>query len=199
MVKNVSKKKLQYPTKKTLNLATKETTINSPSRVVPIFLILLVAIGAFTKFAVMDRLSEVTAARASLVVLETRLAEVEGANAANAAIEDEYNRYSYRGFTEEETSEVDRMEILDLLEGQLMTPAQVSNVSVMSNTMQINLSGVTLSQLSNMIGDLKACNIVYDVWVYTAGTQSQQRIGDKEVVATMTITLTQTEKGGDVQ
>jgi len=193
------KKNLQYPTKTTLNLALKDYTMNSPRNVLPIFLVLLVVIGAFTKFAVIDRLAEVSAARAGLADAQTRLLAAETANADYASLAAEYDIYTYNGLTEEETKAVDRMEALDLLEQQLMAAARVSVVSVSGNIMSARISGVTLQGLSELMRDLNTHSMVSGVSVSTAGTQSGEAAGDMLAAVTITITLVQAEKGGDGQ
>lgn len=199
MARKMGKKKLQYPAKATLNLVMRERSMNSLSTVLPVFLVLLFAVGAFAKFAVIDRLLEAGTARASLAAAQAVLTGAEAANADYASISAEYSRYFFTGFTKEEAAAVDRMEILALLEQQLMAAAQVSAVSVTGNIMTVSISGVTLQELSDLIRDLKAHEIVSDVSVYTAETQAGRTDGGKTAAATMTITLTQPEKDGDMQ
>ncbi len=196
LAKAVRQKKLQYPTKVTVNLAMRERSMNSPRTLLPLFLVLLVAIGAFSKFAVIDRLTEAGAARAGLKAAEAVLAEAQSQNAGFAAVLEEYSRYSDSGLSEEEKAAVDRMEILDLLDGQLMATSRVSDVSVKGGTMTVTVSGLTLQGLSGLMRQLKDSGMVSDVQVYSAGTDSVQTGESLLAGVTMTITMAQPGKGG---
>lgn len=192
-----SNRKQQIPSKTTVNLAGREPLFKLTGGTMATVLVIILLTGAFARFAVIGRLARVSDARAELAVRTAELAGLEASNAENQSVTEEYNRYFYKGFSEEELSSVDRMEALNLLERELMGAAQVSSIQLTGNTMSVTLSGVTLQQLSEMMRSLKEHPIVQDVSVYTAGTERGQETGEKATAASMTIVLAQPEKGGD--
>ena len=195
MEKTARRKKLRYPSKVTVNLVMRERSGNSPRIVLPLFLVLAVLIGVFAKFAVIDRLAVAARAQAGLAAAQAELAQAQAANEAFDSVAAEYSRYFYSGFTEAELGAVDRMEILGLLETELMPRAQIGAMAVKGNVMTVNLSGVTLQGLSDLMRQLKDQDLVSGVSVYTAGTRAEQSEGAGLASVVMTITLAQDGKG----
>jgi len=197
MAERLRGRKLRYPVKGTVNLVVREHPMNNPRALLPFLLAILLVVGLFSKLAVIDRLARVGAAQASLSAVAARLAEAEAANAGFSEISAQFGRYYCSGFTEEELSAVDRMEVLALLEGSLIPAARVSDASLRENTLTVNVSGLTLQELSDLMRRLKAQELVSGVSLYTAGTGSREREGNTLAKVTMTIVLAQAEEGGD--
>ena len=184
----------QFPQKTTINLVIKERTANSPSRAIPVFLIVLALIAVFCKFAVIDRLKAVDQKAQELAQIQRQIAELERETAGFDEVSKEYSRYSASKMTEDEKAAVDRMEALSLIENDLMAAARVSRFSIAGNTLAVELSGVTLEQTSSIVQRLKESDLVSNVTVYTADTKESEGNG---VAVSMTITLEQPVEGGD--
>lgn len=195
-MKWLQKKKGQYPSKTELNLAVQYSASAMRGSTVAAFLILLIAVGGFTKILVLDQLNRVNAAQDQVAVFRQQLDEEKAANDEYESVAEEYDRYFYTGFTDEELSVVDRMEILNLLEEKLMSSAKVEDVSVSGNSVSVNLSDLSLQQLSDLISRLKESEIVEDVTVYSAGTGTAQGTTRKASSVSMTIELKQAKKDG---
>jgi hypothetical protein len=195
MLKAFSGKKNRYPTKNTINLAFRERALFRPKIVIPV-LALLVLLGVFSKFAVLDLIGQVRQAQETLVATELELKRLQVDNANSGELMREYKQYSYSGFSPEEKMLVDRMDILILIEQHLMTVAQVSAISIKENTVALHFSDLTLQEAADLIIDLNASPMVQDVFIYTATSQEKKPKGMTNVI-TMTINLKQVDKGGE--
>lgn len=186
------KKNGQYPQKTTINLVMKEKSQFRPGRLIPLLAAVVLAAAAFGKFAVADRLAQVNRAQADLDAANARQRELSAALADYPAVEDEYNRYASGWMTGEETALVDRMEIVGLIEGELMSAGAVKQFALAGNTLSVDLTGVTLGGTSGIVERLYAYPVIRQVEVYTAATG--QTTGDGSLVS---LVITLTGEGGD--
>lgn len=192
----MKKKAVVYPSKTTLNLCMKEKSPWRPGRVIPTFTALALAVVLFGKFAVADRLSQVSREQQVLAGLTSQVRALEEATADYDAVLEEYGRYSVGWMTDEEKAAVDRVEALDLIEAELMSAASVQQFSVTGNVLSVSLSGLTLEDNSRVVQRLYTWPEVRSVSVYTASTQ-QQEAGEQAAVS-MVVTLAQPgEEGGE--
>jgi hypothetical protein len=198
LAKTAKAKITRYPTKRTLNLVIREDSMNRPIFALPIFILLVAALLAFAKFAVIDRLAAVFAARTSLSAQENELKMKTAANAEYNTVLNEYNRYFFSGYSAAENAQVDRVEIITLLEQKLIYSAKISSITVLGNKVTVNLSGVTLEELSLIIRNIRDEKNISDVSVFNAGTQSKTD-GNKLSSVSLTITFSKAEKGGAVK
>lgn len=162
-------KPVKYPDKQTVNLAERPKTINSPVRAIPIFLCALVVIALFAKFGVIDQITRQQDAADALADAQSRLDLAIALNADYTKISDEYNLYSLNSLSDEELSAVDRLEIIDLLDKELLSSTLVSAVSINGNVMLVQFTGLSLEQTSELIDSLLNYPIVAGVSVSTAG------------------------------
>ena len=77
------------------------------------------------------------------------------------------------------------MECLDLIKSRLIDKAQVETYSIADGLISVQLSGVTLQEVSAIYADLMASDLVTGVQVYTASTTG----GEERVTAALTIQL----------
>lgn len=190
----IKNQKKTYPSKRVMNLAIREKTMNSLSRVAPTAIVLAVLIGCFAKFGVYDRLHAVDVARQHLYDTQSQLDAFNAANEGYDEIAFEYSRRTDSWMTAEESSLRSRTELLALLESEVFPIAALQNLSVKDNVLSLNLTNVTLEQTSAIVAKLEAQPSVADVTVYTAGYgRSQQDAGS----VSMTIAFWAAEKGGE--
>lgn len=189
----MKKKAVTYPSKTTLNLCMKEKSVWRPGRVIPMFTALLAAAVLFGKFAVADRLAEVSRQQQILSALETQVQSLEQATADYDDVLEEYRLYSVGWMTDEEQAAVDRVGLLGLIETELMSAASVQQFSTSGNVLSVRLAGITLEDTSRIVQRLYTWPEVTGVSVYTASTQQEQ---GEEASVSMVITLEQAEEGG---
>lgn len=185
-------KKVVIPTKTTMNFARKESGVKL-GRVAPaaLLVILVVAIGA--KVGILDLLDQKTAAYASLASKQEQLVAISMQLTEYDEVAALYGRYSYGWMDESETSLVSRLDVLDLIEEKLASAALVSNFSVNGNVLTLNLSGVTLDEISAIVRDLESSPMVVSVTVSSASAPDAELAS-----AFMTISLTRAEETEEV-
>ena len=177
------RKQTRYPSKSWLNLAMRERTANSPSRILPLALLCAVLIGLFAKFAVVDRLVAVAAAQSRVAELRQQIDALSQDTAGYDELLTEYARYSTGWMTDEERSIPDRLVIFSLLEQDVLPTSNLHGLSVTGNTLILDLNRLSLKDASAIETRLRAREEVSAVSVTAASS-----ILDYGAVS-MTITL----------
>lgn len=176
--------KKQYPVKQDLNLAQREHRHRDLRAVAALALVLAVGIGLFCKFCVVDRLQAVSEAQASADRAEQSLAQIRTQTTEYDRVLKDYQSYTLAQAAVGGTA--DAMECLDLMEAQLLSRAKVSAFTVADSLISVELSGVTLEEVSGIYTGLMASELVKNVQVYTAATNGAPAA---RVEANMTIQL----------
>lgn len=184
----MSKMRNVYPSKRDMNLAMREKPQTNRSLVVLAVLLVIAFIGVFYLFAVRRVLDEVDSAAAAADNAEAQLAAIQEQTAHYDDVLDEYQ--SYTAVSNAMTGTVNPLDCLNLIETQLVDKAQVKSYSVADHLVSVQLSGVTLRDVSEIYASLTASPLVSNVQVYTASTQKDST---EQVTATMNIELAQTD------
>lgn len=181
MKKNSNK----YPVKTDINLAIREKKQNKPSTTIPTFIILVIAIAIFSKFAVINRLEKASAAEHSAAVAQQQLDAVKEYTKDYPKVLEEYNALlaSKSSLNVVATP----MERLGLVERYLISASQVNSFDVVDDVITAQISGVTLNQISTIYANLMSDPLIENVQVYTASTNDKN---NSLTTATMTIQLT---------
>lgn len=151
-------------------------------------LLVIAFIGVFYLFAVRRVLDEVDSAATAADNAEAQLAAIQEQTAHYDDVLDEYQ--SYTVVSNAMTGTVNPLDCLNLIETQLVDKAQVESYSVADHLVSVQLSGVTLRDVSEIYASLTASPLVSNVQVYTASTQKDST---EQVTATMNIELAQTD------
>lgn len=184
----MSKMRNVYPSKRDMNLAMRENPqTNRPLAVLAVLLV-IAFIGVFYLFAVRRVLDKVDSAATAADNAEAQLAAIQEQTAHYDDVLDEYQ--SYTVVSNAMTGTVNPLECLNLIETQLVDKAQVESYSVADHLVSVQLSGVTLREVSEIYASLTASPLVSNVQVYTASTQKDST---EQVTATMNIELAQTD------
>lgn len=162
------KKKISYPTKTVINLVDVGGARIGHTSQIGLFLVLLVLVGLFAKFAVIDPLASGMNSSAQLAAAETQLAQLKEENANYAELNEQYARYVVTGLTDDEQNLTIRGTILDLIETQVMSVGYLASVKVVGNTATVTSLGADLNQVSQLVETLKDDNRVAYVTVSTA-------------------------------
>lgn len=165
----------QIPSKRTINLA---TIGEKPMRIglaIPGILLILAAAVAFSKFLVIDRLNEVTAAQRVVYELQAQLDAGYEELAGFDDLSNLYAHYTYSGFTSEELGRTDRVDVQDLIRSMIIPYAEVSSWSVTGNELTINMSAESLQQINLIVQQLEAQDLVDFCTVNTANTNDNTR------------------------
>lgn len=187
------KKKDVYPSKRVINLYFKEDKTSHPATMVLYGLFGIVLLLAFAKFLVVDLITDLNIAE------KTYEQNLKNLNQYTEAVKDykdvvtQYNRYS-DSFLNDNEILCDRIDILEMLEETIFVEGKVSNITISSNTISVNLTGVDLEQTAILKNKIEGYPIVKSVSVSTASYGGNYS-------ARMTIIVTEeveeTEAGGD--
>ncbi len=184
-------RKNEYPSKQTVNLVFRERSINSPSRAIPAFLLFLVFLALFVRFAFQGQLQKMTSAQASLEKVQADLSGLVEYNRDYEAVREQYSQYFNDYLNEDEAVLRDRLDVLTLLEECVMNQADLSSISIQGNICRISITDVPLNTISGIVADLESNPQVQYISVATAATENNEEVQDRQnVTANVTITLT---------
>ena len=192
----LSVRKIEYPSKQTVNLVFRERSINSPSRAIPAFLLFLVFLALFVRFGVQGQLQKMTSAQALLEKVQADLNGLVEYNRDYETVREQYSQYFNDYLNEDEAVLRDRLDVLTLLEECVMKQADLSSISVQGNICRISITDVPLNTISGIVADLERNPQVQYISVATAATENNEEGQDREgqdrqnVTANVTITLT---------
>lgn len=185
-------KKTVYPAKTTINLVSADAARGNLVLQLALFLIVLVLVGIFAKFAVVDPLASALNSNSQVGAAQARLDELTAANANYAELNQKYARYVVTGLTEEELNLADRDLVLDLLEQKVVHVGYLSSLKVVGNIATVTCLGVPLDQVSSLVESLETDERVSHVTVSTA-----QGENDSGTSATIQITFEGTVDAAD--
>lgn len=178
------------PVKQDVNLAQDNSPASNRGKVIVFLMCLIVFVGVFCKFGVVDRLNAAWTAERAADAAQATFVQLKAQTEQFDAIEEEYRSYTALA------DGVDPMKCLDLIETQLMRSAKVQQFTVADGLISVKISGITLQQLSAVYADLMASEFVGTVQIYTASTEEN---GADLVNANLTIQLTGTDSGEETQ
>lgn len=143
------------PTKTEINLAiVGEEHINGLIAL-PAILLIILAATLFSKFLVIDRLREVSAAQAEVAALQRQLDAGYEELADYSELANLYAHYTFSGMTKEEQERIDRSEILDLLGRVVFPNAKIDSLSLSGNQMTLNMTSNTLQEINLLVQKLE--------------------------------------------
>ena len=165
----------QMPTKRVINLATQGEKPLNLLIAIPAILLILAAAVAFSKFLVIDRMAEVSAAQSVVSQLQKRLDDGYEELADLDDLTTLYAHYTYSGFTSEELNRTDRVEALQLIRDMLIPYAEISNWTLNGNNLTVNLSAGTLQDVNLIVQQLERQDLVNFCTVNTANASDTTR------------------------
>lgn len=180
----VSKSKSKYPTKTTLNLLMQDKTMTEPKKAVVIFVLFALILGVFVKFFVVDKLAEAYAAQKAYEDMQNQIAQLRQINESSETVKKQYSHYGYGYLNKSEKLMSDRMEMLRLIDGAVLSKAEIQAVDIAENVATITIDKIRLKTVSEIVAPLESKEQVAFVTVSTAGTD---RDSNSTVSATMVI------------
>ena len=191
--------------KQSMNLAVFEKKQVNPVRILVTVLVLVLVFVVVGKFGIVDRYEKVDQARSAMQDQQDLYNALLIANAEYNDVLLEFNKYSFGAMTDEERAVADRGEVLDLIEGYLVSAAQIENVSLTANELNVEMSGINLEKASSLMKNLMTDELVKNVTVSNANTKEDESNSGESVVnnsgvaqdakITLTITLVDNAMG----
>ena len=164
-------KSQKVPSKRTMNFVHHQSSFN-PSRMVPIILLMIILAAVFVKFGILDFMDKKMIAYDEVGQKQEQLSGLNKALADYDEVFYQYGRYSYGWMNEKETTMVNRMDVLKLIEQKIGTAAVVEDMSVTDNILTMNIHGLTLEQASTLVNTLESDDLVESATVYSAVAQN---------------------------
>ena len=178
------------PPKKVFNLAEFDKKKVSIPVVIAIFIVVLVVIFAFAKFAVIDRFAELDRAQAEAASLQAKIDANYAKISELQGITDEYAHYTYPGMTPDELALVSRVDVMDLISRDVLPYASLSNWTLQGNTLNMTIYNTTLASVNQIVAYINTESIVNYSFVQTAATDNYAEVlPGSEVTAQITIYL----------
>ncbi len=171
----VKRRRGQYPTKRVINLAAQSEKKANMGLAIPAILLILIAAAVFSKFLVIDRMVEVSAARGVVSGIQSKLNQGYNELADFDDLSKLYAHYTYSGFTNEELTRTDRVAALRLIRSVVLPRAEISSWSLSGNALTLVLSADTLQQINLLVQQLEADDLVDFCTVNTANTTDNAR------------------------
>ena len=162
------------PTKKTMNFSHHVSSFDL-RKMMPAIIVIVIVIGLFAKFGIIDQLSKKTSAFAELSDIQTQQDVLNAKLKDYPELEKQYGRYSYGWMSEDEVSLVDRMEVYKLIESKVMDAAVIENFAVNGNVITMNMRGITLKEASAVVKDLESSPMVDSAYVYSAEAENAEQ------------------------
>ena len=194
MLKQIGKKgkgKAGYPNKQYINILDGMKSDENRTLEILFFIVFLIALAAFTKFGVIDKISEASAAEAAYNDMQRQITELKEQNADYDKVKKDYSHYGLGYLDDTEILLVDREDVLDLLDKYVLKNADIKTLAVTDNTVTLTVEKTRLNAISSIVKELEADSDVAFVTVNVAGTDRDVNTGsgNKQVTATMYIEL----------
>lgn len=160
--------------KQSMNLAVFEKKQVNPVRILVTVLVLVLVFVVVGKFGIVDRYEKVDQARSAMQDQQDLYNALLIANAEYNDVLLEFNKYSFGAMTDEERAVADRGEVLDLIEGYLVSAARIEKVSLTANELNVEMSGINLEKASSLMKNLMTDELVKNVTVSNANTKEDE-------------------------
>ena len=151
---NGAKKPVKYPTKRTVNLAKRESHSQSVMTLSIGTAVIIVLVVLVVKFGVLDQLARQSAAESAYNTVHAQYTEMQSAVEKYPEVEEEYRTYSRKWMQQEDSGafvSVDRQEVLDLMENYLQPYGTIKAVTISDDVMIVSMSGLNLQEISPIV------------------------------------------------
>ena len=181
------KNRTGYSTKTYINLV-QDTTETDNRRAILLFLLFLVCLGVFVKFAVIDQLAKINRAEAAYRTIESQVQAARQTNSEYADVKKEYDEVTAWYMTEEEKMEVDKSAVFRMLENDMMPYVGIQSVQIAGNTIVVQTDITNLQVVSRFLSALQNDSRNGFVTVTTASASTDSSVTNNDITATVVIT-----------
>ena len=182
--------------KTTMNLFIKEKNGNSLSVVIPTLIIVGVLVALFTKFAVIDRINDLLELQRQESELSARVSAMNDSLSDYDQVRSDYRHYSGHHLDADALSQVDRLEIIHLLERVVGGLGTISSIDIQGNTVSVRLTAPTLAHIARMRAILEAEEYVTKITVRTADRSSAYFSSPNAVTSSFVFTVSLPKEEG---
>lgn len=148
-----------------INLVQGESRVRRSARLMPVFVVYLMVLGIFVRYAVVGPINEMTLSTAALNQAMTDLSRYREYNSDYEAVEKQYNQQFHTYLTEEEQQNTDRYEKMKVIDQLVMPYADVVHISIEEQECQLIVTDILLSEVSRIVERLEEDPVVTHVKV----------------------------------
>ncbi|MBO7674981.1 MAG: hypothetical protein J6S63_08225 [Atopobiaceae bacterium] len=177
-----------YPTKTTMNLYQGDTQTTNVRKLVVTGIVLALAIVVFVKFGVLDQLARVSQKEGELAAQKQLAMTMTQAYGDFDEVKELYDAYEARLGS----NALDIIAILDMVEQNVKTKADVTAIVVADGTLTLTLYNVPLDTVGDLAKQLEGQELVQAANVTTVTTQNAE---GQNTVSTLVVTLVSAEGG----
>ena len=186
---NKASNAMKLPTKTRINLAKRESR-KKDMITLGVGIVLIAGLSAaVAKFAVIDQLERLSQAEGAYNAVHVQYVAMQQAVADYPNVEERYRTYSRSWMLSGDTNglaQVDRADVLDLVEARLLPYGRINTLSLRDSVMVVSMSGMNLSQISAMFERLQTEKIVASASLNMASTEEKD---DPNALLDFTITI----------
>lgn len=172
-VETAPRKMVKCPSKTGINMNQREKRTGQVLTLVIGLAVILLMAGLVARFGVMEQYRRLSEAQSAYGEVHSQLAACQEKLADYELVLTEYRSCSLDGMTEGEDQliTVSRQAVLDLVEGIMMPRGKVISVNILDDTADVEMSGMSLDQISAMFAVMEAEPIVRSVELNMAATE----------------------------
>lgn len=172
-VETAPRKMVKCPSKTGINMNQREKRTGQVLTLVIGLAVILLMAGLVARFGVMEQYRRLSEAQSAYGAVHSQLAACQEKLTDYELVLTEYRSCSLDGMTEGEDQliTVSRQAVLDLVEGIMMSRGKVISVNILDDTADVEMSGMSLDQISAMFAVMEAEPIVRSVELNMAATE----------------------------
>lgn len=172
-VETAPRKMVKCPSKTGINMNQREKRTGQVLTLVIGLAVILLLAGLVARFGVMEQYRRLSEAQSAYGEVHSQLAACQEKLTDYELVLTEYRSCSLDGMTEGEDQliTVSRQAVLDLVEGIMMPRGKVISVNILDDTADVEMSDMSLDQISAMFAVMEAEPIVRSVELNMAATE----------------------------
>lgn len=172
-VETAPRKMVKCPSKTGINMNQREKRTGQVLTLAIGLAVILLMAGLVARFGVMEQYERLSEAQSAYGEVHSQLAACQEKLTDYELVLTEYRSCSLDGMTEGEDQliTVSRQAVLDLVEGIMMPRGKVISVNILDDTADVEMSGMSLDQISAMFAVMEAEPIVRSVELNMAATE----------------------------
>lgn len=172
-VETAPRKMVKCPSKTGINMNQREKRTGQVLTLVIGLAVILLMAGLVARFGVMEQYRRLSEAQSAYGEVHSQLAACQEKLTDYELVLTEYRSCSLDGMTEGEDQliTVSRQAVLDLVESIMMPRGKVISVNILDDTADVEMSGMSLDQISAMFAVMEAEPIVRSVELNMAATE----------------------------
>lgn len=173
LVETAPRKMVKCPSKTGINMNQREKRTGQVLTLVIGLAVILLMAGLVARFGVMEQYRRLSEAQSAYGEVHSQLAACQEKLTDYELVLTEYRSCSLDGMTEGEDQliTVSRQAVLDLVEGIMMPRGKVISVNILDDTADVEMSDMSLDQISAMFAVMEAEPIVRSVELNMAATE----------------------------